>query len=148
MFKRRGGFFTSRIYPSAKIFSLVCDRAGMPQPRHQFLIRNLGLKVMFVITAEFRLKPDMLNAFMPLMLIQAEKSLSSEPGCLVFDVCIEHNDSEDVVFLYEAYEDEAAFDQHMETPHYLAFSETTSDLVAAKSVRRFDRITSQTGSLQ
>lgn len=103
---------------------------------------------MFVVTAEFRLKPDMLNAFMPLMLIQAEKSLANEPGCLVFDVCIEHNQSEDVVFLYEAYEDEAAFDLHMETPHYLAFSETTSDLVATKSVRRFDRIASQTGSLQ
>ena len=99
---------------------------------------------MFVVTVEFLLKPDMLSAFMPLMLIQAEKSLSSEPGCLVFDVCIEHNDSEDVVFLYEAYQDEAAFDLHMETPHYLAFSETTSDLVAAKSVRRFDRISSDT----
>ena len=99
---------------------------------------------MFIVTVEFLLKPDMLNAFMPLMLIQAEKSLSSEPGCLVFDVCIEHNDSEDVVFLYEAYQEEAAFDLHMETPHYLAFSETTSELVAAKSVRRFDRISSDT----
>lgn len=103
---------------------------------------------MFVITAEFRLKPDMLSAFMPLMLIQAEKSLSSEPGCLVFDVCIEDNDSDDVVFLYEAYQDEAAFDLHMETSHYLAFSETTSDLAAAKSVRRFDRISSQRGAAQ
>lgn len=99
---------------------------------------------MFVITAEFRLQQDMLNAFMPLMLIQAEKSLSSEPGCLVFDVCLEQTDGEDVVFLYEVYEDEAAFDLHMETPHYLAFSETTSDLVAAKSVRRFDHISSDT----
>ena len=103
---------------------------------------------MFVITAEFRLKPDMLNAFMPLMLIQAEKSLSNAPGCLVFDVCIEHDDSEDVVFLYEAYQDEAAFALHMEAPHYLAFSETTSELVAAKSVRRFDRVFSHTGPLQ
>lgn len=107
-----------------------------------------GLKFMFVVTAEFRLKPDMLSAFMPLMLIQAEKSLCHEPGCLVFDVCIEHDDSEDVVFLYEAYEDEAAFALHMETPHYLAFSETISDLVATKLVRRFDRIPSQTGPLQ
>lgn len=103
---------------------------------------------MFVITAEFRLKPDMLNAFMPLILIQAEKSLSSEPGCLVFDVCIEHNDNEDVVFLYEVYQDEAAFNLHMETPHYLAFSETTSELVVAKSVRRFDRISPDIGPLQ
>ena len=103
---------------------------------------------MFVVTAEFRLKPDRLNAFMPLMLLQAEKSLSSEPGCLVFDVCIEHNDSDDVVFLYEAYRDEAAFESHMETPHYLAFSETVSELVAAKSVRRFDRIAPATGHPQ
>ncbi len=103
---------------------------------------------MFVVTVELRLKRDMLNAFMPLVLMQAEKSLSGEPGCLVFEVCIEHSDSEDIVFLYEAYQDEAAFNLHMETPHYLAFSETTSDLVAAKSVRRFDRISSQSGPLQ
>lgn len=103
---------------------------------------------MLVVTAEFRLKPDMLNAFMPLMLIQAEKSLADEPGCLVFDVCIEHNDADDIIFLYEVYRDEAAFKLHMETPHYLAFSETVSDLVAEKSVRRFDCVASQTGNLQ
>ena len=103
---------------------------------------------MFVITAEFRLKPDMLDAFMPLMLIQAEKSLADEPGCLVFDVCIEQNDADDIIFLYEVYRDEAAFNFHMETPHYLAFTETISDLVADKSVRRFDCVASQTGNLQ
>ncbi len=103
---------------------------------------------MFVITAEFRLKPDMLNAFMPLVLIQAEKSLAEEPGCLVFDVCIENNDADDIILLYEVYRDEAAFNLHMGTPHYLAFSETVSDLVAEKSVRRFDCVASQTGYLQ
>jgi len=103
---------------------------------------------MFVITAEFRLKPDMLNAFMPLMLMQAEKSLANEPGCLVFDVCVEQNDDDDIILLYEVYQDEAAFNFHMETTHYLAFSETISDLVADKSVRRFDCVASQTGYLQ
>lgn len=103
---------------------------------------------MLVITVEFRLKPDVLNAYMPVMLLQAEKSLSNEPQCLVFDVCVEQTDSEDVVFLYEVYEDEAAFDFHLDTAHYQAFSETVSDLVAAKTVRRFERVASQTGTLQ
>ena len=103
---------------------------------------------MLVIVAEFRLKPGLLDAFMPLMLVQAEQSLSDEPGCLVFDVCIEQNDADDIVLLYEVYRDEAAFEQHLETPHYLAFSETVSDLVAQKSVRRFDCVASQTGNLQ
>ncbi len=103
---------------------------------------------MFAITAEFRLKPDMLNAFMPVMLLQAEKSLSNEPQCLVFDVCVEQTDSDDVVLLYEVYENEAAFDLHLETPHFLAFSETISELVAARTIRRFDIVSSQTGPLQ
>jgi quinol monooxygenase YgiN len=103
---------------------------------------------MFVITAEFRLEPGMLSAFMPLMLIQAEKSLAEETGCLVFDVCIEQDTDDDIILLYEVYRDEAAFSFHMETPHYLAFSETVSDLVADKSVRRFDCVASQTGYLQ
>lgn len=103
---------------------------------------------MFVITAEFRLKPDMLNALMPLVLLQAEKSLANEAGCLVFDVCIEHNDNDDIILLYEVYKDEAAFNFHMKTSHYLAFSETVSDLVADKAVRRFHRVSSQSGYLQ
>ena len=103
---------------------------------------------MFAITAEFRLKPDMLNAFMPVMLLQAEKSLSNEPQCLVFDVCVEQADSDDVVLLYEVYEDEAAFDLHLETPHFLAFSETISELVAARTIRRFDLVSPQTGPVQ
>jgi len=103
---------------------------------------------MFVITAEFRLKPGMLNAFMPLMLMQAEKSLANEAGCLVFDVCIEHNDNDDIILLYEVYQDEAAFNLHIETPHFLAFSETISNLAADKCLRRFDRVSSQTGYLQ
>ena len=103
---------------------------------------------MLVIVAEFRLKSGMLDAFMPLMLVQAEQSLSNEPGCLVFDVCIEQNDADDIVLLYEVYRDEAAFELHLETPQYMAFSETVSDLVARKSVRRFDCVASQTGNLQ
>lgn len=103
---------------------------------------------MFVITAEFRLKPDMLDGFMPLIITQAEKSLAKEPGCLIFDVCVEQNDDVDVILLYEVYTDEAAFDAHLETPHFLAFDETVAGLVAEKTVRRFDRLASRTGALQ
>ncbi|MEO1160127.1 MAG: antibiotic biosynthesis monooxygenase, partial [Pseudomonadota bacterium] len=91
VYKRRRGFLHKPVLPERKVF-FTGLRSGQCAKTHSDnrSIRKLGLKFMFVITAEFRLKPDMLDAFMPLMLIQSEKSLSGEPGCLVFDVCLEH----------------------------------------------------------
>jgi quinol monooxygenase YgiN len=44
--------------------------------------------------------------------------------------------------LYEIYDDEAAFDRHLETPHYKNFLRATTNMIESSSVRRlafFDR---------
>lgn len=93
---------------------------------------------MYVVAVDFRIHPKHLQAFMPLMLAQARNSLANEPGCQCFDVC-QNPDTPDQVFLYEVYDDRAAFDAHMVTDHYRNFDRAVSDMVAEKQVRFFHR---------
>lgn len=74
---------------------------------------------MYSLLLKTRLQSGTLAPFMDAMRRNAAASVRDEPGCLVFDVL--HDRSEpDLVWLYEVYVDEAAFEAHMRTPHYLA----------------------------
>lgn len=74
---------------------------------------------MYCLLLKTELKPGSLEAFMEAMRINAAASVRDEPGCLVFDVLRDRSDPERV-WLYEVYIDEAAFEAHMRTPHFLA----------------------------
>ena len=93
---------------------------------------------MFVVAVDFRIRPECVDAFMPLMLEQAGNSLSKEPGCRMFDICQSEEDPEQI-FLYELYDDRAAFDLHLASDHYHAFNSAVADLTAEKRVRFFHR---------
>ena len=87
----------------------------------------------YAILVEFDLKPGVREAFMPLILENAQKSLSEEPGCLVFDVLSRADDNQRVV-LYEIYRDKNAFNDHLQAPHFLDFDSAVSPLVSHKRV--------------
>ncbi|SFA64699.1 putative quinol monooxygenase [Metapseudomonas otitidis] len=74
---------------------------------------------MYCLLLKTQLKLGSLDAFMEAMRINAAASVRDEPGCLVFDVLRDRSDP-DRVWLYEVYTDEAAFEAHMQTPHFLA----------------------------
>ncbi|MYF89209.1 MAG: antibiotic biosynthesis monooxygenase [Boseongicola sp. SB0676_bin_33] len=93
---------------------------------------------MYVVAVDFRVRPGARDAFMPLILDQARTSLSNEPGCHVFDVC-QCEEVPDQIFLYEVYEDRAAFDAHLASDHYSAFDSAVGNLVAEKRVRFLHR---------
>ncbi len=91
---------------------------------------------MFVVTVEIDLKPGQASAFLPLIRENARLSLSTEPGCHQFDICHDP-DRPDTVFLYERYEDGAAFDAHLNSAHFLAFDRETAAMMANKTVRTY-----------
>ena len=88
----------------------------------------------YVITVEFVVHPGSMRQFMPLMLDNAEKSRTLEPGCDRFDVCVPAGET-DRVFLYEVYKDEAAFAAHLKTAHFLQFDSATKAII-----NRVDRL--------
>jgi quinol monooxygenase YgiN len=93
---------------------------------------------MFVITVEFQIKPAHRESFMREMAANAIASVEREPGCRQFDVCVSGDDP-NKVFLYEIYDDRAAFDAHKQMPHFLSFDTTVKDWVARKTVASWTR---------
>ena len=94
---------------------------------------------MFVVTVEFTVHPQHLEAFRARMLENARTSLAREAGCRQFDVCVDPAQPA-VIFLYEVYQDRSAFDAHLVAPHYLAFADAVASWVATKSVRTYQRL--------
>jgi autoinducer 2-degrading protein len=94
---------------------------------------------MHVIVVDFKIKPERLAEFMPLMLENASTSRDTEPGCRVFDVCVDPK-KETSVFLYEVYDDRAAFDAHLASAHFKRFDEAVAQMLVAKNVRTLKRL--------
>jgi quinol monooxygenase YgiN len=85
----------------------------------------------FVITVEFELHDGFMPQFMPLMLDNAHKSRTLEPGCDRFDV-LAPTQGGSRVFLYEIYRDRAAFEAHLNTPHFLEFAQRTKAMIKGR----------------
>ncbi|KMT66292.1 putative quinol monooxygenase [Catenovulum maritimum] len=93
---------------------------------------------MYVVTVEFVIKPSHLVAFLDAILENAESSLKEEPDCVHFDVCQSHEQPTHF-FLYELYNSEMAFQEHLESKHYLEFIQTVGDWVESKEVKVWQR---------
>lgn len=94
---------------------------------------------MYVVTVQFRLDPKRVPEFMPLVVANATDSREREPGCRQFDVCSDSGEPS-VVFLYEVYDDRAAFDAHLGTPHFRSFDAAAREMIAEKAVHAWQRV--------
>jgi autoinducer 2-degrading protein len=88
-----------------------------------------------VILVEFAVKDLEMEKFRALIVGNAQSSLQREPGCSRFDVLVTSQDPARIV-LYEIYDNEGAFDRHLETDHYKAFAKATERMVESVVVRR------------
>jgi autoinducer 2-degrading protein len=87
----------------------------------------------YVITVEFDIAPDRWDEFMRLMAANAEASRRDEAGCRRFDVCTPR-DGANRVFLYEIYDDEAAFQAHLQSRHFKEFAAATQDMITGRKL--------------
>jgi quinol monooxygenase YgiN len=93
---------------------------------------------MFVVTVVFEPHPEHAFAFREAMIENARASRERERGCRQFDVC--EDPASGAIFLYELYDDRAAFDAHLATPHFRAFDAATRDWIVRKDVRVYERL--------
>ena len=93
----------------------------------------------YIITVEFRLRPGTTACFLVLIRENARRSRADEPGCRRFDVLLSHDD-ENVVLLYEIYDDEQAFFAHCEMPHFHEFDIASRSFCEAKTVQRYSLV--------
>ena len=93
---------------------------------------------MWVVIADFELKPEGREQFLSIAYQDAKDSLAHEPGCHQFDVLV-HLDDPLNVTLYEVYADKEAFEAHLAAPHFMPFRDITPALIASQTVRTFTR---------
>jgi autoinducer 2-degrading protein len=81
---------------------------------------------MYVIIAPLQIKEGYKEQFVAGLMENAGGAVRDEPGCLRFDVIQDANDS-NRIWVYEVYKDEASFQAHTQSPHYLKFRGASGD---------------------
>ncbi len=94
---------------------------------------------MFAVAVTFKIDPARMAAFKVAMLQNAKTSLADEAGCQQFDVCMDAERPSEV-FLYEIYDDEAAFKTHTASAHYASFQATIEGMVIGKDAHLFSEV--------
>ena len=94
---------------------------------------------MYVVTVEFGIKPESVAAFRPAMLENAKASVTDEPGCRQFDVCFDTEDPSKC-FLYEVYDDRAAFEVHLAMAHFKSFDAAVAPMLDSKLVKIWELV--------
>jgi quinol monooxygenase YgiN len=84
---------------------------------------------MYVVIVRCHIKSEYLSAFQDAIADNARHSVLDEPGCRRFDV-VQSNDDPNFVWLYEVYDDRAAFDYHTTTPHFFRWRDASKEMFA------------------
>lgn len=93
----------------------------------------------FAVVVDFAIRPDRVDEFRAAMLQQAKNSLELEEGCQRFDVFTDAQLPTTFV-LYELYDDEAAFELHLESDHFASFADHVEPMVINRIIRRVHRV--------
>lgn len=88
-----------------------------------------------VLLVEFLIAAQHVAAFNAAITANAAASLAQEPGCRLFDVC-RCAEEPGLFVLYEIYDDEAAVQAHLASPHFQQMNTATASWVERKTVRR------------
>lgn len=79
--------------------------------------------------AQLTIKPGQLEAFKAAVREEMRDALRLEPGVLAIYAVADKNDPNKLMF-FEMYVDEAAYQIHRETPHFIKYFESTKNMIA------------------
>jgi autoinducer 2-degrading protein len=95
---------------------------------------------MFVVTVNLTIHPEHVAPFREAVLRHANNSLTKETGCRQFDVAFDPaNDLR--VFIFERYDDEAAFNVHTASEHFAWFSNVAGPWIKTKQIDTWEQAT-------
>ncbi|MHA1567119.1 MAG: putative quinol monooxygenase, partial [Alphaproteobacteria bacterium] len=96
-----------------------------------------SLMAKLIIWVVFDIKPGAFAAFQEATVPNARAAVRDEPGCRQFDILLAEDGSEEQIALYEIYDDQAAFEAHLQTPHFAEFKAAIPDLISGQNVTRY-----------
>ncbi len=89
--------------------------------------------------AELEIDPDQLAAYKVMLAEEIEASLRLEPGVL-FLMAVALKDRPNAVRVFEGYASQAAYEAHLQTPHFLKYKTGTQSMVQSLTLREADPI--------
>ena len=92
----------------------------------------------YVVIAELTVSPERLGDLIAHSLEDGRDSVANEPGCQQFDVHVPVDGSPTVV-LYEVYDDRAAFEAHLQMPHFFRWRDATQGWITDRRVSLLHR---------
>ena len=120
------------MHAARRIAFIALAAAAMPSTAQA---QDVITKKLFVVTVDFGTAPENFERFKQVMTENARASVADEPGCRQFDI-YEVATSPNHLFLYEVYDDDAAFQQHLNAPHFKKFSDAITTLVTSRANAR------------
>ena len=93
----------------------------------------------FVRIAELQIDPSQLDAFAAATREIGQASVNLEEGCIAL-YAVADKDNPAFVRVFEVYRDPAAYQAHLQTPHFKKFRDTTNAMVTSRKLmarRRF-----------
>ena len=79
---------------------------------------------MFIMMANLQATPGHKEELIQALLHQAKEVSDHEPGCTRYDI-IQDGGDPNKIWLYEVFQNDAAFQAHIDSPHTARFMETT-----------------------
>ncbi|UJW85144.1 putative quinol monooxygenase [Devosia sp. SL43] len=89
--------------------------------------------------AEIEVDPARLDAYKALLAEVGRASLELEPGVLMLH-SVSLKDAPTHIRVFEVYASRAAYEEHIQTPHFLSYKADTADMVTALHLIEVDPI--------
>jgi len=101
------------------------------------------LETMMVRIAEIEVVPDYLEQYMAILKEEAEASVRLEPGVICIYPMFQ-KDNPTQIRLLEIYADKAAYESHLQTPHFKLYKESTLPMVKSLQLVAMEAIDKKT----
>jgi autoinducer 2-degrading protein len=95
---------------------------------------------MFVVTVYITIDAEHVGPFREAVLRHANNSLNKETGCRQFDVAFDPADDLRV-FIFERYDDRAAFDVHSSSEHFAWFANIAGPWIKTRQLDTWEQAT-------
>jgi quinol monooxygenase YgiN len=87
----------------------------------------------FVRVADIEVDPEQREAFVLAVTEEMDESIRVEPGVLALYAVAEKDDPSRLRF-FEIYADEAAYDGHLQSPHFRKYRATTEPMIRSRAL--------------
>jgi (4S)-4-hydroxy-5-phosphonooxypentane-2,3-dione isomerase len=98
-----------------------------------------GADPLYINAVNIDVVPGQIENYLAAIKEVGAAAIKTEPGCSEFDVTVSQKDPNHL-FIFEVYENAAAFDAHLKSDHYKKYAATAKDVVAKREVHSLSSV--------